>query len=217
MVRGADRIMKKIITIISVLVLVCLMIFLVSGCGKNDNKSDISRADSVLSESSSCETIQDEEIEGGTELDTPEADSNMQNEPVEAESNNVSSSNESSKKENTIRKDVTKKTMNNNITDDKSSVKTSKSQNNTNSVSNNKKSENKENATDKKASAPTKSDAQAYIGKSASSLISDIGAPLSTSYSSSCLGDGEDGELKYNGFTVYTYKEGNNENVIDVD
>ena len=211
MVRGADRIMKKIITIISVLVLTCLMVFLISGCGKNDNESDISRADSVLNESSSCETIQDEEIEGGTELDTPEADSNMQNEPVEVESNNVSLSNESSKKENTIREDVTKKTMNNNITNNKSSV------NNTNSVSDNKKSENKENATDKKASAPTKSDAQAYIGKSASLLISDIGAPLSTSYSSSCLGDGEDGELKYNGFTVYTYKEGNNENVIDID
>ena len=33
---------------------------------------------------------------------------------------------------------------------------------------------------------------------------------------SSCLGSGEDGELVYNGFTVYTYKEGDSEVVQNV-
>lgn len=66
--------------------------------------------------------------------------------------------------------------------------------------------------------APTvsKSDAQAFIGRSASSLIAAIGQPLSRSYAPSCLGDGEDGELIYNGFTVYTYREGDTETVQDV-
>ena len=65
--------------------------------------------------------------------------------------------------------------------------------------------------------APTKSDAQAFIGKSASSMIAAIGAPASKSYASSCMGDGEDGELHYSGFTVYTYKEGSSEKVTDVE
>ncbi|MCD8087994.1 MAG: hypothetical protein LUE22_05345 [Oscillospiraceae bacterium] len=57
------------------------------------------------------------------------------------------------------------------------------------------------------ASKPTASDAAAYIGKSASSLASAIGQPNSKSYSSSCIGDGEDGEWYYDGFTVYTYRD----------
>lgn len=64
--------------------------------------------------------------------------------------------------------------------------------------------------------APTAADAKAYIGKSLSSLISAIGSPVSSQYSPSCMGDGEDGELVYNGFTVYTYKEGGSEKVVDV-
>ena len=64
--------------------------------------------------------------------------------------------------------------------------------------------------------APTAADAKAYIGKSASSLISALGSPVSAQYSPSCMGDGEDGELVYNGFTVYTYREGGNEKVVDV-
>ena len=43
-----------------------------------------------------------------------------------------------------------------------------------------------------------------------------IGEPESVSYASSCLGSGEDGELVYNGFTVYTYKEGDSEVVQNV-
>lgn len=66
------------------------------------------------------------------------------------------------------------------------------------------------------APAATKADAQAFIGRSASSLIAAIGQPLSRSYAPSCLGDGEDGELIYSGFTVYTYREGDTETVLDV-
>ena len=50
--------------------------------------------------------------------------------------------------------------------------------------------------------------AESYIGKEVSELYDAIGEPESVSYASSCLGSGEDGELVYNGFTVYTYKEG---------
>ncbi|MBR5228604.1 MAG: hypothetical protein IKV96_02065 [Firmicutes bacterium] len=74
-------------------------------------------------------------------------------------------------------------------------------------------------ATDKKEETPkvaTKADAQAYIGKSLSSLISAIGSPVSSQYAPSCMGDGEDGQLTYNGFTVYTYKEAGSEKVVDV-
>ncbi len=63
----------------------------------------------------------------------------------------------------------------------------------------------------------TKSEAQGFIGQSASSMISSIGSPVSRSYSSSCMGDGEDGELVYDGFTVYTYRENGNESVVDVE
>ncbi len=65
--------------------------------------------------------------------------------------------------------------------------------------------------------APSKATAQSYIGKSASALIAAIGSPLSSDYSSSCLGDGEDGELHYDGFTVYTYRENGQERVEDVE
>lgn len=58
--------------------------------------------------------------------------------------------------------------------------------------------------------------AESYIGKEVSELIAAIGEPESSSYASSCLGSGEDGELVYNGFTVYTYKEGDSEVVQNV-
>ena len=40
--------------------------------------------------------------------------------------------------------------------------------------------------------------------------------PESSSYAGSCLGPGEDGELHYDGFTVYTYKEGDSEIIQNV-
>ncbi len=59
--------------------------------------------------------------------------------------------------------------------------------------------------------------AASYIGKNVSSLISALGNPLSRTYAPSCLGDGEDGELTYSGFTVYTYREGDSETVQAVE
>lgn len=58
--------------------------------------------------------------------------------------------------------------------------------------------------------------AVSYIGRSASGLIAAIGQPLARDYAPSCLGSGEGGELIYNGFTVYTYREGTTETVTDV-
>ncbi len=48
--------------------------------------------------------------------------------------------------------------------------------------------------------------AQQMIGEDLTALTDEIGKPASESYASSCLGDGEDGELSYDGFTVYTYR-----------
>ena len=62
----------------------------------------------------------------------------------------------------------------------------------------------------------TADDARAYIGQNVSSLTDALGAPLSSSYAPSCLGPGEDGELIYDGFTVYTYREDGVETVEDV-
>ena len=60
---------------------------------------------------------------------------------------------------------------------------------------------------------PTASQAGGYVGSSASALESALGAPTSKSYSPSCMGEGEDGIWTYDGFTVYTYKEGGSETV----
>lgn len=59
--------------------------------------------------------------------------------------------------------------------------------------------------------------AQEMIGEDISSLTAAIGEPDNSSYASSCLGLGEDGELYYDGFTVYTYRDPDGtENVYDV-
>lgn len=58
--------------------------------------------------------------------------------------------------------------------------------------------------------------ASSYIDKSVDELISAIGDPISREYSSSCLGSGEDGNLEYDGFSVYTYKEGDSEVITGV-
>ena len=59
--------------------------------------------------------------------------------------------------------------------------------------------------------------AQEVIGEDISSLTAAIGEPDDSSYASSCLGPGEDGELYYDGFTVYTYRDPDGtENVYDV-
>ena len=58
--------------------------------------------------------------------------------------------------------------------------------------------------------------AMTFIDKSVEELIDAIGEPSGTDYAPSCLGSGEDGELFYDGFSVYTYREGNTETVKDV-
>ena len=54
-----------------------------------------------------------------------------------------------------------------------------------------------------------------YVGKDVSKLYAAIGKPGSSEYASSCIGDGEDGLLYYDGFTVTTYREGGKETVQD--
>ena len=73
----------------------------------------------------------------------------------------------------------------------------------------------KENAAPPKAAS--KSAAQQFVGGSAAAMAAAIGQPNSKSYSSSCLGEGQDGVWYYSGFTVYTYKEGGNETVMSVE
>ena len=59
--------------------------------------------------------------------------------------------------------------------------------------------------------------AKSYVDKPLSELQAEIGEPVSSSYVSSCLSPGgEDGELHYDGFTVYTVKSGDSETVQDV-
>ena len=58
--------------------------------------------------------------------------------------------------------------------------------------------------------------AKEFEGAPLEDLIAAIGEPLSSDYAPSCLGPGEDGELIYSGFTVYTYRENGVETVEDV-
>ena len=58
--------------------------------------------------------------------------------------------------------------------------------------------------------------AREYLDRDAAELIEALGEPLERNYAPSCLGSGEDGELVYEGFTVYTYREGDRETVTDV-
>jgi hypothetical protein len=55
--------------------------------------------------------------------------------------------------------------------------------------------------------------AKSFVDKTLPELIEKIGEPVSSSYATSCLGPGLDGELVYDGFKVYTYKEGDKETI----
>lgn len=57
--------------------------------------------------------------------------------------------------------------------------------------------------------------AEECIDKPLADLIALVGEPDSADYAPSCLnpGVGEDGNLYYEGFVVYTYREGSNETV----
>ncbi len=67
--------------------------------------------------------------------------------------------------------------------------------------------------------ADLKALAESCIDKSVEELYSLIGQPVSSDYAPSCLnpGEGEDGNLYYDGFTVYTYREGDEETVTYVE
>jgi len=55
------------------------------------------------------------------------------------------------------------------------------------------------------------------IGGTTSDLYKAIGYPESNDYATSCLGPGQDGNLYYDGFTVYTYRENGTETVRHVE
>ena len=67
--------------------------------------------------------------------------------------------------------------------------------------------------------ADPKALAESCIDKPLDELIALIGEPQSSDYAPSCLnpGVGEDGNLYYDGFTVYTYREGDTETVTYVE
>ena len=59
--------------------------------------------------------------------------------------------------------------------------------------------------------------AESCIDKPVAELYALIGEPNSSDYAPSCMGDGEDGNLYYDGFIVYTYREGDTETVYYVE
>lgn len=55
------------------------------------------------------------------------------------------------------------------------------------------------------------------MGRPVSELYAAIGKPLSSDYAPSCLDlEGEDGELVYDGFVVYTLKNASGETIDSV-
>ena len=62
--------------------------------------------------------------------------------------------------------------------------------------------------------ADPKAVAEGYIGQNIAGLYAAIGYPQYSDYAPSCLGEGgEDGNLYYDGFIVYTYRENGVETV----
>lgn len=57
--------------------------------------------------------------------------------------------------------------------------------------------------------------ARGYEGAALEDLIAAIGEPESSDYAPSCLGEGEDGNLYYDGFTVYTYRDTDGQETVN--
>ena len=57
--------------------------------------------------------------------------------------------------------------------------------------------------------------AKTFEGADVNELIAAIGEPESSDYAPSCLGEGEDGNLYYDGFTVYTYRDVDGTEVVN--
>lgn len=67
------------------------------------------------------------------------------------------------------------------------------------------------------AADPLFEQAKALIDSNVEDLYDAIGLPVDVMYAASCLGEGEDGELYYDGFTVYTYRDTDDvETIYDV-
>ena len=62
-----------------------------------------------------------------------------------------------------------------------------------------------------------KSAAMGFVDASVNDLYAAVGYPASSDYAPSCIGPGEDGNLYYDGFTVYTYRENGTETVVYVE
>jgi hypothetical protein len=67
------------------------------------------------------------------------------------------------------------------------------------------------------SAAEKKAIAEGYIDRAVEDLIAAIGQPESSDYAPSCLGEGDDGNLYYDGFIVYTYREDGTETVVYVE
>ena len=63
--------------------------------------------------------------------------------------------------------------------------------------------------------APPLETAKEFEGANLEDLIAAIGEPQSSDYAPSCLGEGEDGNLYYDGFTVYTYRDVDGTEVVN--
>ena len=62
-----------------------------------------------------------------------------------------------------------------------------------------------------------KNAAMGFVDASVNDLYAAVGYPASSDYAPSCIGPGEDGNLYYDGFTVYTYRENGTETVVYVE
>ncbi len=59
--------------------------------------------------------------------------------------------------------------------------------------------------------------AESFIDHNVEELYAAIGKPNESDYALSCLGEGDDGMLFYDGFIVYTYRENGTETVTYVE
>ena len=60
--------------------------------------------------------------------------------------------------------------------------------------------------------------AKTFIDGDLALLVEALGEPLDAAYETSCMGDGDDGILTYDGFTVYTYLDTDGtETILDVE
>lgn len=199
--------MRKLFNIMCSYILIIVVSCSLFGCG-SDNVNIIESADPELY-SASYDSSDDVllEDESGDELINK-----TENEITELEK--IDSSNTSENKKSDSLNEA-KSAVRNNIS--KSEFNLNSDNQNNSSLEETDQQESYANEEIGKSLKPAKIDIEKYIGKSVSALISDIGAPVSASYSSSCLGEGEDGELHYDGFIVYTYKEFDKEEVVDIE